>query len=74
MQTWLFSDSLPRGVNARLKAVWDPIIERFENKLSAWKRQYLPIGDRVTLIKATMSKLLIYLDSIQRNFFVRWKS
>lgn len=29
---------LPTGANQRSKAIWDPIIEKFEVKLSSWKK------------------------------------
>lgn len=56
------------------------MVEKFEKKLSIWKRQYL--GGRITLIKGTVSNLSVYsvslfkmprteidrLDRIRRNF------
>lgn len=45
--------SLPIGANATSKKVLDPKVEKFEKKLSTWKRQYLSFGGRVTLIQAT---------------------
>ena len=56
--------------------------ERFRKKLALWKRQYISKGGRLTLIKSTLSNLLIYtmllyrmptgvklrLEKIQRDF------
>lgn len=42
---------LPIGANPRLKGIWDPMVENFDRKLSLWKKRYLSMGGRVTLIK-----------------------
>lgn len=65
-------------------AVWYLVIEKFEKKLSAWKRRTLSLGGKITLTKACVSNLLVYfmspfkmpkivepkLDRIRRNFLV----
>lgn len=43
---------LPLAGNSRSKSFWDLLVEKFERKLSSWKRNYLSIGGRITLIKA----------------------
>ena len=62
--------------------VWDPIEERFRKRLTLWKRQFISKGGRTTLIRSTLSSLLIYfmslfhlprivkirMERIQRNF------
>jgi len=35
---------LPLGAKFKEKAIWDPIIRRFEKKLSEWKFAYLSKG------------------------------
>lgn len=55
---------LPNGVNPKLKAFWNPMVEKFERKLSWWKRNYLSLGGKIALIKATLSKLPIYYMSL----------
>lgn len=30
----------PNGVKPRSKSLWDPIIDKFEKKLSTWKKNY----------------------------------
>lgn len=61
---------------------WEPIIGMFQNRLVNWKRKFLSKNGRLTLIKGTLSNLLIYsllvltilakvvkrLESIQCNF------
>lgn len=73
---------LPIGVNSRSKSLWDLVVENFERKLSSWKRQYLSLDRRITMIKACLSNLTFYymfllrmlkamikrLDRIQRDF------
>ena len=51
---------LPFGAPHRSIGVWDVIEERFKRKLVAWKKQYLSKGDRLVLIKSTLSSLPIY--------------
>lgn len=36
------------------------MIEKFEKKMSIWKRRYLSSGGRIALIKAFLSNLLIH--------------
>lgn len=56
---------LPIEANPRLNILWDLIIEKFENKLSKRKRQHLSLGERITLIKATLSNLPVYCVFVQ---------
>ena len=79
---------LPIGVKSRSKSLWDPVIHKFEKKLSSWKRQYLSLGGRITLIKDCLSNIPVYymslfkmpkavverLDRICRNFLWEDKS
>lgn len=51
---------LPIGANPRLKGIWDLMMENFDRKLSSWKKRYLSMGGRVTLIKVIMSNLPVY--------------
>ena len=74
--------SLPLRANFKSKSIWNPIMEKMERKLSSWQHMYLSKGDRVTLIKSTLSSLPTYylslfpiprsvalrIDKIQRDF------
>ena len=74
------------GAPFKSVAAWDGIKERFCKRLAMWKRQYISKGGRITLIRSTLSNLLIYfmsnfqlprevrmrLEQIQRDFFFGW--
>ncbi|XP_028102776.1 uncharacterized protein LOC114302016 [Camellia sinensis] len=55
---------LPLGENPRMKSTWDPIVAKFQKKLSSWKMRLLSYAGRLTLIKSTLSNLPIYFLSI----------
>ena len=41
---------LPIGGKVRSKQLWNPVLADFKRKLSMWKRNYLSLGRRITLI------------------------
>lgn len=51
---------LPIGGNMRSKAFWNLDVKKFERKLLMWRRNYLPMGGRITSLKVTLPNLLIY--------------
>eukprot|EP00268_Persea_americana_P005048 TRINITY_DN11696_c0_g1_i8.p1 TRINITY_DN11696_c0_g1~~TRINITY_DN11696_c0_g1_i8.p1 ORF type:complete len:234 (+),score=29.37 TRINITY_DN11696_c0_g1_i8:35-736(+) len=55
---------LPLCLGTVTKSLWNPVVERVERKLSAWKASYLFMGGRVTLIKSVLSNLLVYYFSL----------
>ena len=55
---------LPLGAKFKDKAIWNPILEKIEQRLAEWKRLYLSKGGRVTLIKSTLSNLPTYFLSL----------
>ena len=73
---------MPLGTSFKTASIWNPILEKMQNKLSGWKRLYLSKGGRLMLLKSTLSSLPMYflslfttpktvaarLESIQRNF------
>lgn len=75
---------LPIRAKLRTTVMWDPVVQNFKRKLSMWKRSYLSLGGKVTLVKAALSNLPIYftslllllavvrnkLDRIRREFFM----
>ncbi|GJU14888.1 RNA-directed DNA polymerase, eukaryota, reverse transcriptase zinc-binding domain protein [Tanacetum coccineum] len=48
---------LPIGSNMNLISNWQPLIDRFQSRLSSWKANMLSIGGRLTLIKAVLGSL-----------------
>ena len=58
--------SLPLGAPHKSIGVWDSIEEIFRKRLASWKRQYISKGERLTLIRSTLSSLPIYFLSLFR--------
>jgi len=42
---------LPLGTKFKDRVIWNPILEKLEQRLASWKRLYLSKGGKVTLIK-----------------------
>ena len=55
---------LPLGASHKFVAVWDGVEERFQRRLSLWKRHYLSKGGRLTLLRSTLPSLPIYFMSL----------
>lgn len=58
---------LPLGSSFKLKSVWKPVIERFEKRLSGWKRGYLSKGGKMNLIKSTLPIYYLYIFKIRSS-------
>jgi len=41
----------------KANSIWDGVIEKIEYYLVRWKGMYLSKGERITLIKSTLSNL-----------------
>jgi hypothetical protein len=52
------------GASFKAKSIWDGIIKKMERCLVGWKRLYLSSGDRLTVIKSSLSNLPTYFLSI----------
>jgi len=39
---------LPLGAKFKDKSIWEPVVERFERRLSGWKSKYISKGGRLT--------------------------
>jgi hypothetical protein len=73
---------MPLGASFKALAVWTPILEKIQRRLSSWKKKYLSKGVRLTLLKSTLSSLPTYflslfiiprsvaqqIEKLQRNF------
>ena len=46
---------MPLGTSFKTTSIWNPILEKVEKKLLAWKRLYLSKGVRLNLLKSTLS-------------------
>lgn len=55
---------LPLGANYKDQRIWEPVISHVEMRLAGWKRGLLSKGGRLTLVKNTLSNLLIYYLSL----------
>ena len=55
---------LPLGANFKEKTIWNSVLEKVERKLACWKRLYLSMGGKVTLIKSTLSNIPTYFLSL----------
>lgn len=55
---------LPVGANMRLSKHWSPVIDKFNNKLSAWKAKNLSFDGRLTLINSVLSSIPLYYFSL----------
>ncbi|GKU89268.1 hypothetical protein SLEP1_g3431 [Rubroshorea leprosula] len=74
---------LPVGGNSGRRQFWNPVLDRFRQKLASWKSPLLSFGGRITLINSVLSALPIFYLSlfkipkgvlremikIQRSFF-----
>ena len=51
---------MPLGASHKSPSIWNPILENIERKLTGWKKLYLSKGDKLTLLKSTLSSLPTY--------------
>ncbi|KAL5182601.1 Calmodulin-binding transcription activator 5 [Glycine soja] len=57
---------IPVGANPRRRAVWDPVIRKFEAKLSKWNQRHISMAGRITLINAVLTALPLFFLSFFR--------
>lgn len=55
---------LPLGGNPKSSHFWAPLVEKMEKRLCSWKKNYISLGGRSSLIKSTLSNLSTYYLSI----------
>ncbi|CAL1362079.1 unnamed protein product [Linum trigynum] len=56
----------PLGAKVNAISTWDPIINKFEQRLDGWKSRFLSFGGRLVLNKSTLSGQPIYFFSLLR--------
>ncbi|CAM8979776.1 unnamed protein product [Rhodiola kirilowii] len=54
------------GVNPAKLSTWEPIIQRFRDKLASWRRASLSMAGRVVLIKSALCSLPLYYASMYK--------
>ena len=52
------------GASLKSPTIWNPILEKIKCKLVGWKKMYLSKGERLTLLKSTLSSLPTYFLSL----------
>ncbi|XP_028108106.1 uncharacterized protein LOC114306978 [Camellia sinensis] len=55
---------MPLGANPKRVSTWEPIINKVKKRIVSWKKRYLSLGGRITLIKSVLSSLPIYYMSL----------
>ena len=55
---------LPLGRNPKVCVSWDPMIERILRRLDGWKKAYLSLDGRITLIYSCLSHISNYFLSL----------
>ncbi|RVW91431.1 putative ribonuclease H protein [Vitis vinifera] len=56
--------SLPLGGNPKIIGFWDPVVERISRRLDGWKKAFLSLGGRITLIQSSLSHIPSYFLSL----------
>lgn len=55
---------MPLGGNPRAVSFWDSVVEKVSKKLVCWKKSYISLGGKITLIKASLSNIPVYYISL----------
>ncbi|GLT98877.1 hypothetical protein SLE2022_163520 [Rubroshorea leprosula] len=55
---------LPVGGNSGRRQFWNPVLNRFRQKLASWKSSLLSFGGRITLINLVLSAIPIFYLSL----------
>ncbi|KAJ9685197.1 hypothetical protein PVL29_017290 [Vitis rotundifolia] len=55
---------LPLGGNLKTIGFWDPVVERISRRLDGWKKAFLSLGGRITLIQSSLSHIPSYFLSL----------
>jgi hypothetical protein len=55
---------IPIGANMRSSKNWEPVISRFQRKLSGWKARTLSFAGKITLAKSVLGSLPSYYLSL----------
>ena len=59
---------LPFCARFKEKSIWEPIIDKFENRLLGWKFKYLSEGGEINSHQSVLSSVLTYFLSFPYLF------
>lgn len=51
---------LSLGGHAKSCSFWDPVMEMVHKKFACWRKFYISLGGKLTLIKAAMPNIQVY--------------
>jgi len=51
------------GGDSTKLSFWKPIVDRIVTRMSSWNNKFLSFGERLVLLQAVMSSLLVYFLS-----------
>ncbi|KAL9681272.1 hypothetical protein QQ045_013054 [Rhodiola kirilowii] len=54
------------GVNPTKRSIWEPIIQKFSDKLASWRGANLSMAGRLVLIKSALCSLPLYYASLYK--------
>lgn len=57
---------LPLRERFKAKAMWEPVVERIQKRLSSWKEKFLSKGGKLVIIKSIISSMPLYFLSMFR--------
>ena len=57
---------LPLGANMNRAESWNPVVEKFKNRLSEWRAKSISFGGRLTLVRSVLGSLSLYYFSLFR--------
>ena len=55
---------MPLGANSKSNEIWNNVVEKCEKKLARWKRRYLSLGGRLTLVNSRLDSFPTYIMSL----------
>ena len=55
---------IPIGAKSTSSLVWEPLIRKYEDKLSKWNQKILSMAGKVTLINSVLTALPIYKNHV----------
>ena len=55
---------LPLGRNPNSSSFWEPVLDRVSSKLDGWKKAFLSLGGRITLIQSSLTHIPSYFLSL----------